>query len=103
MAVACAKAGQTKRAQGLVQLMEQDQGKGVPVSPYRIAAAHAALDRTDLAFTWLDRALDQRDPLIIFFMKTNPDFAAMESDPRYSRLMGRMGLVAATAAKETYK
>ncbi len=54
-----------------------------------VAYVYAALGDADAAFEWLERAYEERDFLLSFFL-TNPVFARLHSDPRFQDLLRRM-------------
>jgi eukaryotic-like serine/threonine-protein kinase len=58
--------------------------------PVAVAICYVLLGDKDRAFEWLDRAYDQRDNLN--FIKVNPTWDSIRSDPRYADLLRRMGL-----------
>lgn len=47
------------------------------------------------ALEWLERAVDQRDPTILFF-RYDRRWDRLRSDPRYRTVMDRAGLIAAS-------
>jgi serine/threonine protein kinase/tetratricopeptide (TPR) repeat protein len=55
------------------------------------AADYAVLGERDRAFEYLERAYVERDGDLIF-LKTDPDFDSLRSDPRYADLLRRIGL-----------
>ncbi len=57
---------------------------------YRIAALSAAIGETEEAMTWLERAYEERDPLLLF-AKTDPSMDSLRSDPRFQDLLRRIG------------
>lgn len=58
------------------------------VSPYDIAAIHAALEQDEAALQWLDRALDQRvQP--INCLRLDPVFGRLHASPAWTRLLER--------------
>ncbi len=61
------------------------------VSPFAIAISHAGLGNWDSAFTWWNRAIDVRDPLIVP-IKNLPIFDPVRNDPRYPPMLRRMNL-----------
>jgi len=83
-------AGQRAEAQ---KILEELKGP----SPRRFGAAlaiaqiNAALDEKDQAFDWLQKAGDERDPLAIW-IKVDPTFDNLRSDPRFAKLLKDMGL-----------
>jgi eukaryotic-like serine/threonine-protein kinase len=56
-----------------------------------VAALSAALGDTDQAFTWLDRAFDQRDNGLLS-LRVNPDFQGLRNDPRFRKLIEHIGV-----------
>ena len=62
------------------------------ISPTTIGSIYVALGDNDKAFEWFDRALQQRDYLLVM-MKTDPMFNNVRSDPRFAALMQRVGLL----------
>lgn len=61
--------------------------------PMETAALYSLLGEKDMAFTWLEKAYQQRSPLMEF-LKEDPDFDNLRSDPRYRELLHRVGLSA---------
>ena len=58
--------------------------------PVTVAANYAELGEKDKAFFWLDRSYNEH--LIPFYIKVQPAFDNLRSDPRYADLLRRMGL-----------
>jgi len=61
------------------------------VSGYHLAGIYAALGEKDKALDWLERAADERSPLIVY-LKVDPQFEKLRSEPRFAALLKRMGL-----------
>lgn len=59
--------------------------------PFKLAADHALVGNTDEALGWLDRAISQRDSRLLL-LAVNPRFEALRGDPRFARLLARVGL-----------
>ena len=60
-------------------------------SPHWIASIYAGLGERDAAFEWLDQAAERRfGPLI--YLKVNPIWDNLRSDPRFQGLLLRVGL-----------
>ncbi len=55
-----------------------------------IAANLALLGETEEAMTWLERAYEERDPLLLT-AKTDPLLDPLRSDPRFQDLLRRIG------------
>jgi serine/threonine-protein kinase len=60
------------------------------VPPSEFARAYAALGRRDLALEWLERAYRERDQMEL--LQVSPYYDALRSDPRFQRLVKRVGL-----------
>ncbi|MCC7184909.1 MAG: tetratricopeptide repeat protein, partial [Acidobacteria bacterium] len=61
------------------------------VSPYQMAAIHAALGDHASAFEWLDRAVTQRSYWVIY-LNVDPALDPLRSDPRFDALRARARL-----------
>jgi serine/threonine-protein kinase len=61
------------------------------VSPYQLAMLHTALGDTDQAFTELQRSADAREGQI-FYIKYDPIFDPIRSDPRFASMEKEVGL-----------
>ena len=57
---------------------------------FQIAAVHAWRGEKDQAFTWLDRALAQRD-VGMARLRQDPTLAKLHDDPRFAELVDKMG------------
>jgi hypothetical protein len=58
---------------------------------YQIGEAHAFRGEADLAFEWLERAYDQRDPGVSE-IKESRMFRALNDDPRYKAFLRKLKL-----------
>ena len=58
---------------------------------FQIAQAHAARGDMDLAFEWLERAYQQRDPGLAE-TKTAEFLPSFHADPRWDAFLRKMGL-----------
>jgi serine/threonine-protein kinase len=61
------------------------------VSPYEIAIIYAGLGEKELVFEWLERAYEDRSSWLTF-LKVEPSFDKLHSDPRFVDLVKRVGL-----------
>jgi TolB-like protein/Tfp pilus assembly protein PilF len=61
------------------------------IPPTSVATIHLGLGEIDQVFTCLDRAIDDRDP-IITPIKTNPILDSIRTDPRFAALLRKMNL-----------
>ena len=61
------------------------------ISPHWVAATYAGLQQMDQAFDWMDKSFEARfGPLI--YLKVNPIWDPLRSDPRYANHLQRVGL-----------
>ena len=72
----------------LAQLQELD--KHTFVDPYNLGMIYAGLGDKDQAFSALDRAFSHSTSGV--FLKSDPFWSTVNSDPRYTALLRRMGL-----------
>jgi hypothetical protein len=56
-----------------------------------VARLHALLGEKDAALEWAGKAFDHRDPNLLF-IKVDPNFDSLRSDPRYLALLEKMNL-----------
>jgi tetratricopeptide (TPR) repeat protein len=61
------------------------------VPPYSYALIHTALGEKDLAFEWLEKAYEYRNEWLVW-MKVDPELDNLRSDPRFTKLVKRIGL-----------
>ena len=75
----------------LAQLL--DEAKSKPVSAYNIARIYTGLGEKEQAFSWLEKAIDERDSnLTMPGLKPDVQLDTLRSDPRFEELLRRMGL-----------
>jgi tetratricopeptide (TPR) repeat protein len=93
-AYACARAGRLSEAsQILASLVELAAKQYVPA--YNLALIHNALGRTAEALTWLERAVDQRVPWLVF-LAVDPKWKNLRDNPRFQALLRRLNLPTAS-------
>jgi TolB-like protein/Flp pilus assembly protein TadD len=61
------------------------------VSPIEVSKIYARLGEKDEAFAWLRKAYDERDQGLAY-LKIDPDWDNLRSDPRFADLVRRVGL-----------
>jgi tetratricopeptide (TPR) repeat protein len=61
------------------------------VSPYDIALVHVGLGKKDLAFDWLQKAVEDRS-IPLASLRSAKELDSIRSDTRYSELLRRIGL-----------
>jgi tetratricopeptide (TPR) repeat protein len=65
--------------------------KNLYVSPFYVSIVYAGLHENDKAMDWLEKAYEDRSNAIIF-LKVDPDFDGLRSDPRFQALLHRLAL-----------
>jgi len=61
------------------------------LEPNTVAHVFVALGDHERALTWLERAVEERAPHVVE-MAVEPPLDPLRSDPRFVRLLGRVGL-----------
>jgi len=85
-----ALAGQIQKAESLFE--DLLAAREVQYTRYIfLAHASACLKRKQETLDWLNKAYEQRDPLLVF-LKTDPRFEAFQDLPEFSNLLQRIGL-----------
>jgi Tfp pilus assembly protein PilF len=74
-----------KMLQSLLERSKQEY-----VSPHHVAAIYAGLGQKDLAFEWIEKAYQNREEMVVF-LKVDPQWDSLRSDPRFQDLMHRLG------------
>jgi TolB-like protein/tetratricopeptide (TPR) repeat protein len=85
-----AMSGNAAEARSLLQQL-QETAKKAYVSPTCFLWIHLGLGEIDDAFVWMERAIDERDSIIIP-IKTYPCFDPLRSNPRFLALLHKMNL-----------
>jgi tetratricopeptide (TPR) repeat protein len=62
------------------------------ISPYGIALVHTALGDVDQAFAYIDRALEDRTPDLVY-LRFEPRIDPLRNDPRFRQILSRVGHV----------
>jgi serine/threonine-protein kinase len=91
LAYAHTKRHQRGEAERLLRELEDRAREGY-ASGTALAVAHAGLGDTAAAFTWLNRAAEERDPLLLYFFVVDPILEGLKKDPRGMALLRRMNL-----------
>ena len=66
------------------------------VPPYNIALVHVGLGEKDQALQWMGRACADRDSRMVF-LKVEPLWNALRSDPRFAEIERCVGLPPSSA------
>jgi serine/threonine protein kinase/Tfp pilus assembly protein PilF len=90
LAVFYAVSGNKSEAQKILDEVKQMPGQS-DERPLMIARAYTALGEKDQAIEWLERAYQER-AFSVFFLKVDPEFDSLRSDPHFADLMRRVGL-----------
>ncbi len=85
-----AVSGRRAEAQKLLDELKQ-LSKQHYVWPYDIATIYAGLGENEQAFKWFEKAYEERSGWVIY-LKVEPMFDSLRSDPRFQDLMRRVGL-----------
>jgi TolB-like protein/DNA-binding winged helix-turn-helix (wHTH) protein/Tfp pilus assembly protein PilF len=85
---ALARSGRREEALDIARRLETDKRY---VSPAELATVYGALGDTSRAFALLEKAYETRD-LQMMFLKIDPHYAPIRSDPRFADLIRRVGL-----------
>ena len=83
-----AVAGRPREAQSVLLEMETLSRQRF-VTPYGIALVHAGLGHKDEAFSWLDRAFEERSHWLVW-LRLDPRWSNLRGDPRFAPLIERM-------------
>jgi TolB-like protein/Flp pilus assembly protein TadD len=85
-----ARAGRRREAEAILAKLQDDTITRF-ASAYDIALVYTALGDRDGAFSWLNRAVDGREWFVVM-LKVDSLLDPLRSDPRYGRLLQRVGL-----------
>jgi tetratricopeptide (TPR) repeat protein len=86
---AYASAGRRQEATGMLRELDRMRKRGY-VSPYMDAMIHAALGQKDEAVGWLERAMRERAPWMVF-LQVEPCFDVLRSEQSFRRLIEQLG------------
>ncbi len=87
---AYSKSGYKAALQTWVEHLTSPSNHGY-VAPAFVASIYARLGENDHAFEWLAKAYQERDSDLVF-LKVEPAWDNLRSDPRYADLLRRVGL-----------
>jgi serine/threonine protein kinase/tetratricopeptide (TPR) repeat protein len=88
--IAYSRIGNRREAQKLLDDMIE-RSKGVYISPSLLGRLYFALGKNDQGFKWLEKAYEERDRWL-FYLKIDPVFDSVRSDPRFTALLKKIGL-----------
>ena len=90
LAYALAVTGDPAAARRIVREL-LDPATNTSIAPFHMAMAYAGLGESDAAFDWLERGSAER-AAFMDGVKITPAFDSLHADPRWARLLRRMGL-----------
>lgn len=85
-----ARTGRTGEALTLLEELRA-RAREQYVPSWSFAAIHLGLGEIDAAFDWFEKAVDEREPLMLHF-HVHPNYDPARSHPRYSALLRKMNL-----------
>lgn len=88
---AYAIAGKSAEAEKVLDELEGEAAKRY-ISPFDIAIFYTGLGEKDRAFGWLEKAYEDRNGTLAW-LKVDPKLDSLRSDPRFTNLLLRVGLV----------
>jgi Flp pilus assembly protein TadD len=75
--------------QVLTELTQRAERGYVPA--YNVATVYVGLGKREQAFKFLEKAYTDRSMALVY-VKTDPEFDSLRSDPRFAKLLRRMNL-----------
>ncbi len=87
---AFAVSGKKSEARKVLDDLKRRSSQGY-VDPYYLTEVYAGLGDKDQTFMWLERAYQDRSSWLVY-LKTDPIFNTLRSDPRFQDLMYRVSL-----------
>jgi tetratricopeptide (TPR) repeat protein len=88
---AYASAGNRDEARKILEKLKKQHEQGL-VPSGAIGILYGALGEKDAAFAWLDKAYEEHDPELTYLNVPNRRFQPLRQDPRFKRLLHRVGL-----------
>jgi DNA-binding SARP family transcriptional activator/Tfp pilus assembly protein PilF len=85
-----AEQGRADRARAVLEQLDSLSDSQY-VTPYAVALVHAALGQPDSAFTWLDKAVEERAHWLLW-LNRDRRWDPIRSDPRFRSLTARVGV-----------
>lgn len=82
--------GKKREAQRILRELDELSQRRYVSAAHR-AIIYAGLGEKDLAFKWLEKAYDEHSSFLVF-LKEEPTFDNLRSDPRFTDLLERVGL-----------
>jgi TolB-like protein/cytochrome c-type biogenesis protein CcmH/NrfG len=79
--------GEHAKSDASLQMLSEKHAEG---NTYQIAEAHSMRGEADLAFDWLEKAYEERDPGVTHSM-VNPRLRPLHNDPRWAPFLLKIG------------
>jgi TolB-like protein/Tfp pilus assembly protein PilF/predicted Ser/Thr protein kinase len=79
-------------ATNLLIALRKEQSNRIYVDPGEIALAYAMLGDKEQTFIWLEKAFADKSS-VLSYIKSEPEYDFLRSDPRYAKLLRRMNLL----------
>lgn len=100
LAYACARSGNEEQARAILAQLEQrrESPEHGYAPPLLIAYVYEGLGQTEATFSWLERAIEERDGWLTN-LATFPPFESVRDDPRFKDILRRVGLPGATESE----
>ena len=90
LAIAYARTGQAAKATEMINSLKQRATKSTE-AVYRLAQVHGELEHTEEAIALLQKCLGAHDDRLVW-LKVEPNFDSLRSDPRYRQMLSQMNL-----------
>ena len=90
LAYAATRAGDTARARAILEELLTSSRQRY-ISPFNVAVVYLALGQRDDCFAWLEKAYQDHD-VRMSFLRVDPKWNALRSDPRFASILKRIGL-----------
>jgi hypothetical protein len=90
MGYVLAKSGAHQKARDILKELEK-QSKREYIPSLNFAQIYAGLGDNEQALAWLNKACDERS-VWMTFLKVDPKFDPLRTDPRFQDLLRRVGL-----------
>jgi DNA-binding winged helix-turn-helix (wHTH) protein/tetratricopeptide (TPR) repeat protein len=88
---AYAASGRRAEAQKVIEEL-QELAERRYVSPYDVATVYAGMGEKEQALVWLEKAYEDRSGWLGLWLKVDPKFDGLRSEPRFQDLLRRVGL-----------
>jgi len=91
LGAAYGRAGRLSETHALLeQVKTHPQTTYVP--PYAVVALYHSLGEVEQAFEWMEKAVEERDVILVCALKTEPRYTSLHGYPRYQALLRKMNL-----------